>query len=175
MHYAEKCHQNNHSTYEQSYSDEELLSYLVNNTEKIREFGVLNLDSVLEHVPNPILLLETLKHSKSRETVLRIEVPNDFSQFQDLLLKEGVTDKTWIAPPAHLSYFNITSLKSVIRSVGFTVFPQADFPIELFFLNEHSNYAKDKRLGRAAHTSRVKVTNYLSGTNLTDLLILKLL
>jgi hypothetical protein len=38
---------------------------------------------------------------------------------------------------------------------------QADFPIELFLANPHSNYWRDRSLGKAAHLTRVFCENYL--------------
>ena len=38
----------------------------------------------------------------------------------------------------------------------------ADFPIDIFLLNSHSNYIKNKSLGKEAHRSRVALENLLS-------------
>lgn len=36
-----------------------------------------------------------------------------------------------------------------------------DFPIELYLLNETSNYNKNKNLGRNAHNARIEFENFL--------------
>ena len=37
----------------------------------------------------------------------------------------------------------------------------ADFPIEWFLMNEHSNYVQDRSTGKAAHASRIFLENFL--------------
>jgi hypothetical protein len=98
-------------------------------------------------------------------------VPNDFSSFQDLLVELGCTEETWVSPPEHLSYFNTASLKALIENQGFELVSlQADFPIEQFLVNEHSNYWKNRELGKGAHRTRVIVTNYLANKDLDRLI-----
>ena len=145
------------------FTQSELLSYIEKNRKDIQSFGLINLDNVLEHVIDPVELLGMLKLNMHPSAVLRIEVPNDFSTFQDLLVDLGCTDKTWICPPEHLSYFNTRSLKALIESQGFELISlQTDFPIEQFLISEHSNYWKNRGLGKEAHRTRVTVTNYMA-------------
>lgn len=150
-----------------SFKQADLFSYLDNEKEQIKKFNLINLDSVLEHVIDPIRLLRILKSNMSSDAILKIEVPNDFSSFQNLLTNLNCTEETWVAPPEHLSYFNSNSLRSLLDNQGFDVLSlQADFPIEQFLLNEHSNYWKNRKLGKGAHLTRVMVTNYLAEKNL---------
>ena len=37
----------------------------------------------------------------------------------------------------------------------------ADFPIEVFLFNEHSNYWKDRTKGKQAHLTRICLDNFL--------------
>ena len=91
--------------------------------------------------------------------------------FQSLLLERDCTEETWVNPPEHLSYFNKDSLKLLFKNEGFHLLSlQADFPIEQFLLNDHSNYWKDRRLGKGAHLSRVVITNYLADINIERLI-----
>ena len=153
------------------FAQADLLTYIEKNSKDIQSFGLINLDNVLEHVIDPIELLGMLKLYMHPSAVLRIEVPNDFSAFQNLLVDLGCTDKTWINPPEHLSYFNTHSLKELLESQGFELFSlQADFPIEQFLLSEHSNYWKNRGLGRDAHRARVKVTNYMAELGLDKMI-----
>ena len=139
--------------------------------ENASEYGLLNLDNVLEHVLDPIQLLESMVRLMGTESLARIDVPNDFSAFQNLLTTSGCTDETWVAPPEHLSYFNKTSLVNVVESVGLEVVSlQADYPIEQFLLNENSNYWKNRDLGKAAHYTRVACSNYLVEQNIDRLI-----
>lgn len=145
----------------------DLFTYLEGEKEQIKTFNLINLDSVLEHVIDPIKLLSTLRSNMSSDAILRIEVPNDYSSFQSLLTNLKCTEETWVAPPEHLSYFNTNSLKSLLNNQGFNLLSlQADFPIEQFLINEHSNYWKDRKLGKGAHLTRVIVTNYLAEKSL---------
>ena len=144
----------------------DLITYLDTQRAELR-FDFVNLDNVLEHVLDPVELLRKIRGIVGSDSVVRIEVPNDFSRFQSLLLERNCTENTWVGPPEHLSYFNKDSLTSLFRNEGFTLMSlQADFPIEQFLLNDHSNYARDKSLGKQAHLSRVIVTNYLAETNI---------
>lgn len=61
-------------------------------------------------------------------------------------------------------------MRRILESEKFKLLSiQADFPIELFLINENSNYWKDQSLGKAAHESRVTITNYLARTNIRRL------
>jgi 2-polyprenyl-3-methyl-5-hydroxy-6-metoxy-1,4-benzoquinol methylase len=150
-----------------NFTQSEILTYVENKKEYFEKFSVINLDNVLEHVINPISFLSNLKSNISSDAILRIEVPNDFSSFQDLLTNLNYTEKTWITPPEHLNYFNASSLKSLLANQGFVLLSlQVDFPIEQFLINKHSNYWKNRDLGKEAHLTRVTVTNYLAEKNL---------
>lgn len=132
-----------------------------------KRFGLINLQNVLEHVIDPQRLLASLRSIVDRSGVVRIRVPNDYSTFQMLLLERGLTDKTWFAPPEHLSYFNNKTLATFLEHCGYRLISmQADFPIEVFLTNPHSNYCRDRSLGKAAHQSRLLVENYLVGEDI---------
>ena len=150
-----------------NFEQADLLTYLDSKKEEIKAFDLINLDNVLEHVIDPIDLLRKLKNHMSSDALLRIEIPNDFSPFQSLLTNMGCIEENWVLPPEHLNYFNSSSLKSLLESEGFNLLSlQADFPIELFLLNKHSNYWKNRSLGKDAHLTRVLVTNYMAETNI---------
>lgn len=154
----------------ENFIQSDLFTYIENKQEELKAFTLINLDNVLEHVIDPIGLLSNLKFNMHSDAILRIEVPNDFSSFQDLLVKLGCTKETWINPPEHLSYFNTSSLKALLKNQGFELVSlQADFPIEQFLVNEHSNYSEKQKLGKGAHLTRVIVTNYLAEKSLDRL------
>jgi 2-polyprenyl-3-methyl-5-hydroxy-6-metoxy-1,4-benzoquinol methylase len=126
-------------------------------------FSFINLQNVLEHVINPEALLIRLKEIVSSNGLIRIQVPNDYSSFQKLLLEKGQTKETWFAPPEHLHYFTIESLKKLAKKLGYSICQtMTDFPIELFLLNESSNYTKDRSVGKYAYQSKVQVNNFIS-------------
>lgn len=131
-----------------------------------KRYDLIWLDNVLEHVVNPGELLEILGTLTVSGGVLIVEVPNDFSEFQQALLGSGKVDKKyWEAYPDHLIYFNRDSLMRLCKSSGWnTEKIIADFPIEWFLMNSHSNYSREKSLGKEAHNSRVFFENFLADT-----------
>jgi 2-polyprenyl-3-methyl-5-hydroxy-6-metoxy-1,4-benzoquinol methylase len=132
-----------------------------------RSFGLVNLQNVLEHVRDPLSLLLAIKRLITARSIVRIKVPNDYSAFQAELVANGHTTNTWFAPPEHLSYFNRTALLEVFQASGYRLLSlQADFPIEIFLANPHSNYWRDRSLGKAAHQARVFVENFLMAADL---------
>jgi 2-polyprenyl-3-methyl-5-hydroxy-6-metoxy-1,4-benzoquinol methylase len=126
------------------------------------QYGLVNLQNVLEHLRDPISLLVNAKRLMTSSSVLRVKVPNDYSAFQQYLASEGYSPPTWVSTPDHINYFNFLSLKNTFEKLGYkTLSIQADFPIEVFQLNEHSNYTKNKSLGKEAHMARLRASNYL--------------
>jgi len=127
------------------------------------KFQVIWLDNVLEHVIDPKKLLEQCYEVCESGGVLVVEVPNDFSRFQDFLKqKELVNRDYWVATPDHLNYFSPDSLTALCDSCGWLSKGQmTDFPIELFLLNQNSNYCENTNVGKGAHESRVMFSNYL--------------
>ncbi len=127
-----------------------------------RCFNLINLGNVLEHVPDPIALLEKIQKLLLPDGLLRIVVPNDSTELQELLKNQGSLNYEWVHPPDHLSYFNFDNLSLVLEATGFKVVNMlADFPIELFLTNEHSNYIIDSSKGKAAHASRVMISKLI--------------
>lgn len=134
-------------------------------TKKQNKYDLINLSHVLEHVIDPISLLKSLKNLMNENSYLRICVPNDFSDFQEFLLKKEYTSNTWVCIPDHLHYFTFKSLESLICSLDFEVVVSlGEFPIEIFIANEKSNYTKDKNLGASAHKARVEIDNFMFET-----------
>lgn len=127
-----------------------------------KKFSLINLKNVLEHVIDPKALMETLSQLLDDNACIRIEVPNDYSPFQNLLQAQDKTGNTWFCPPEHLHYFNKDTLQKFITTCGLrAAYITGDFPIEMYLANKHSNYAVDRRLGKEAHQSRVMINNYV--------------
>lgn len=128
-----------------------------------KTFSVIMLDNVLEHVKDPLALLQQVKYISHSNTVFVIKVPNDFSMLQNYLLQNKLIEKPfWVAYPDHLAYFTKDSLTAAVQSVGWNVVDLlADFPIDFFLLNQHSNYYNDRSKGKEAHNVRTNFTNYL--------------
>jgi SAM-dependent methyltransferase len=127
-----------------------------------KQYGLVNLQNVLEHVLDPVQLLHDIKPLFARKAAVRLRVPNDYSAFQMALMARGDTGPTWFAPPEHLSYFDRQGLLNLLAHCGYRVLSvQTGFPIEVFLSNPHSNYAKDRSLGKGAHLARVFCENHL--------------
>ena len=136
---------------------------------KKRTYGLINLQNVLEHVIDPVALLVEVKPLLGSKSIIRIKVPNDYSDFQKALIERRNTTKTWFSPPEHLSYFNKKGLENILQHCGYQVLSlQATFPIEVFLANNHSNYWKDRSLGKQAHLARIFCENHLIEANIED-------
>jgi 2-polyprenyl-3-methyl-5-hydroxy-6-metoxy-1,4-benzoquinol methylase len=127
-----------------------------------QKFKLVNLGNILEHVTDPIYFIRMIKQLIDTDGVLRIVVPNDTSELQALLKSLGKSNDEWYSAPDHLSYFNFNSLTNFITKEGFNVIDSyGDFPIEMFLMNDFSNYYNIKESGPQAHLSRVKIMNFV--------------
>jgi 2-polyprenyl-3-methyl-5-hydroxy-6-metoxy-1,4-benzoquinol methylase len=127
-------------------------------------FDFLNLGNVLEHVLDPRQLLTNLSKIMHEHSRILITVPNDFSTLQKLLKSKEIIEKDyWVTIPDHLNYFSLASLVDLVEETGFcNIGSYADFPIEWFLFNSHSNYARDPSLGKQAHLSRVQIDSLIT-------------
>ncbi len=126
-------------------------------------FDVVNLDHVLEHVLDPVGLLHRLQTVLTPGGVVLVDVPNDGNAFhEELFADKLIGERWWIAPPEHLNYFTIESLRHVASATAWDVVDAfADFPIDWFLANAHSNYIDDKSRGIEAHNARVRLSRHI--------------
>ncbi|MBI5540724.1 MAG: class I SAM-dependent methyltransferase [Bacteroidia bacterium] len=126
-----------------------------------KKYDIIWLDNLLEHVIDPLSLLEDCKKLATANTTLVIEVPNDFSTSQMKLLNEGkIPNEFWVVLPDHLNYFSKESLDNISLKAGWTnYYSIADFPIDFFLFNADSNYVIDKTKGKNCHFARVEIDN----------------
>lgn len=120
------------------------------------KFDVVMLLNVLEHLADPVAVMNELRRRVMKPgAVLVIEVPNEFNAFQVCGQRVHGLREWWVAPPAHLNYFDNDSLGRMLTGTGFSVArTEATFPMELFLLFG-DNYVGQKGLGRACHERRV--------------------
>lgn len=139
----------------------ELLNRSIEAGEK---YDLINLSNVLEHVTDAHALLTHLRPLLSPKGLLRICVPNDFSDFQSYLIEKGKIDKEfWVSTPVHTHYFNLPSLKATIEAAGLrTEHMLADFEIQEFLMHSGSNYIRDRSQGKQAHLARVALDTFYS-------------
>ena len=131
-----------------------------------RQFDVLWLDNVLEHVLDPAELLRRCRALTRPGGVLLVDVPNDFSPLQQHLLAAGHIDHSfWVALPDHLSYFGAEGLRNLAAATGWrTARLLGDQPIDLNLFNPATNYIMARSLGKAAHQARLEQDNFLLRT-----------
>lgn len=118
-------------------------------------FDVIHAAMVLEHVPNPLEMLEDMKKLLNPGGLLAIFSPNDYNPLQDVLAKISFPPY-WVVPDHHVNYFTITSLQRVVERMGMQVIDTvATFPLE-FFLLSGNDYIREPSLGRGVHHARTK-------------------
>ena len=114
-------------------------------------------NNVLEHVLDPDAMAISVGKLLAPEGVARIAVPNDGSWLHELLINSGrVEADFYVGPPDHLQYFTIPSLTRFLERHDLKVIEMiGEFPIDLFLLNDDSNYMRDRPKGRNCHFARV--------------------
>lgn len=126
-------------------------------------FDLILLDNILEHVLDPLAVLQKMHHLLADKGVLIIEVPNDFSSLQLELLRLECIDKPfWVVKPDHLSYFNAEGLRALCDEAGYARFKLiCDYPIDLALFNENTNYVMHPDVGKPVHKARMQVENLI--------------
>lgn len=122
------------------------------------------LGNVLEHVLDPVNLLQSLRHLVLPDGLLIVTVPNDGNAYHETLFADGhIPERFWIAIPEHISYFTIDSLKRVATATGWLCLAlQGDFPIDWFLAHKDSNYVADRSRGSSAHLARLTLERLIS-------------
>lgn len=126
-------------------------------------FDTVTLLNVLEHVPQPIKLIEMCKTILKPGGLICLVVPNDYSEIQ-LAAQEKLDEPPWwVAVPDHINYFDFQSLHTLLKELGFTIiYSQGDFPMELFLLMG-DNYIGDPEIGGLCHQKRVSFETAIPG------------
>jgi 2-polyprenyl-3-methyl-5-hydroxy-6-metoxy-1,4-benzoquinol methylase len=121
-------------------------------------------EHVIEHVLDPVALLDRLKRLLRPGGVAAITAPNDFSATQAQARDSGMADRDfWVVPPQHLNYFNTDNLPRLLERSGFEVrIAYASFPIDWFLLHPGSNYVANPAVGKAAHAARMAIDTMLA-------------
>lgn len=121
-----------------------------------QRFDAVTLMNVLEHLSDPEAVVREIRQDVMRPGgVLVIDVPNEFNAFQVAGQAVHGLPQWWVAPPAHLNYFNGESLTALLEGNGFAVrILESSFPLEMFLLMGEK-YVGDAELGRQCHLRRV--------------------
>lgn len=129
------------------------INSFVDNCEN--KFDIINLTNVLEHVPYPNDILLKCKDLLNNNGIIRIQVPNDFNEFQNAAKESYSLDSWWVSVPDHINYFNINSLSNLLEKIGFDIiYKTVDFPMELFLLMGDL-YINDSNMGKICHEKRI--------------------
>jgi len=128
------------------------------------KFGAVGMFEFLEHIPNPKEALGFAYKVLDKNGVICITVPNDFNPLQGLVKKSLNLKSYWIAPPFHVNYFDIDSIKTLLSRSGFQIlYVETSFPLE-FFLLMGEDYTGNDVLGRKIHHKRaaldIKLTRF---------------
>jgi 2-polyprenyl-3-methyl-5-hydroxy-6-metoxy-1,4-benzoquinol methylase len=116
-----------------------------------KKFDVISLKNVLEHIRNPIEVIEYCKELMHKDSILFIEVPNDYSLEQICGVKLLNSTKKWICIPDHINYFNFKLLGRLLERNGLKVTARyTSFPMYLFHFLGY-NFSKNPNKGRKLH------------------------
>ncbi len=121
---------------------------------ELGRFDAVNLNNVLEHVPDPAAILLAARGILNPAAVLCVNVPHDFSPLQVAAAATRGTGEWGRSPAAHLNYFDFATLANLLERLDFHIEEKTtSFPMEAFLLMG-DNYTKDPALGRACHGKR---------------------
>lgn len=151
----------------------DLFSLLEREVESGNKYDLVWVTNVLEHVLDPIGLLDLLKYLVSTGGGVSIlTVPNDYSMTQLTAKKLGhIPSDCWVSPPDHLSYFNYTNLLQTLTKTGWKVVDViADFPIDWFLFNKSSNYILNNTVGKNAHYARIDIDTMINSCPVEDVI-----
>jgi len=124
------------------------------DTDKYGKFDVVYMNTVIEHLPDPISLIKGAKSVLKPNGIICIISPNDYNPLQNILRKNLGYEPWWVAPPQHINYFDFESIKKLLERLGFEIVESTGtFPME-FFLLSGDNYVGNDKLGRKCHFKR---------------------
>jgi 2-polyprenyl-3-methyl-5-hydroxy-6-metoxy-1,4-benzoquinol methylase len=133
-------------------------------------FDAIHCAQVLEHVLDPEACVARITDLLAPGGVAFIEVPNDFSPFQQLAREQLDLSAWWVAPDHHLNYFDFESLSAMLRRHGLQELDRlASFPMELFLLMG-DDYVGDPPRGPECHARRLRFESAFTEGDRLDIL-----
>lgn len=120
------------------------------------KFDIVLLKNVLEHMANPVSVLNEIREKVLKpDGLIIIDVPNEFNAFQTAGRDLHKLDEWWVAPPGHLNYFSKDTLVNLLEGTGYlTKLSEASFPLEMFLLFGDC-YVGNGQVGKLCHQRRV--------------------
>ncbi|WP_080832499.1 class I SAM-dependent methyltransferase [Cohnella massiliensis] len=122
------------------------------NKLNLKELSFVNIQFVLEHIEDPISLLNKINEKMVPGGVVRICVPSDFSEGQ--LAYRGYYNEQlrWVVQPDHINYFTFSSLSKLLCNCGFQeVYRTTNFPLEFLLLGGLNYYADEEQQKKVSH------------------------
>lgn len=117
-------------------------------------FDAISLSMVLEHVRDPIGLIEEARSLLVPGGLLLLISPNDFNPLQMTLWKKLGFRPWWVNPKHHLNYFDTESAGRFVQARRFKILHRENsYPIENFLLAGR-DYIGNPALGRECHNER---------------------
>jgi 2-polyprenyl-3-methyl-5-hydroxy-6-metoxy-1,4-benzoquinol methylase len=125
----------------------------------VEKFDLCSLVNVVEHLRDPVDVLQQVKSLLNPGGRVAVLVPNDDSLLQRLAREKGLVEgEPWFAPPDHLNYFNTDNLAKFAGSCGYDMIDLVGtFPIDLYLFHPGSNYVGDAVRGKQAHRARISL------------------
>lgn len=120
-------------------SAEEIESININNV------SFINFEFVLEHIADPFFVLKKLYEIITPGGVIRVTVPNDFSEGQMAYVEKYKEKLHWVYLPDHVNYFTFDSLHNLLEKIGFKeVYRTTNFPLEFLLTSGINYYASEE-------------------------------
>lgn len=111
----------------------------------ISDISFVNLQFVLEHIADPFTVLTEINKVMSTGGVLRICVPNDFSEGQLAYMDKYQAEPKWVNLPDHINYFTFDSLSKLLAKARFKeVYRTTNFPLEFLLMGGLNYYASEE-------------------------------
>lgn len=126
-------------------------------------FDVINMDRVLDMVPDAGASLETIKPLMTDKSILIIKVANNYSNLQRMLLQSGeLREEYWLDDPDHTGYFNREGMIALLEDHGFTCMDfYGDTFVDFNLINPLTNYYEHPKVGKATHKASVRLEKLL--------------
>ena len=124
------------------------------NAGKYGKFDVVYMNTVIEHLPDPVSLIKTAMTVLNPGGVICVIAPNDYNPLQNILRENLDYEPWWVVPHHHINYFDFESIKKLLEGLGLEIVESTGtFPME-FFLLSGDNYVGNDELGRKCHFKR---------------------